>query len=74
VLEWLAEHAREYVFISSPDAATSRGNNPHHVREFTVEEFENMLSSRFTIEERTVQQLPHSEVMLCRCRVAGSRG
>ena len=71
VLDWLAGHAREYVFISSPDAATSRGRNPHHLREFTVAEFEGMLSSRFTIEDTMRQSLPYNDVMLCRCRCKG---
>ena len=56
VLDWLAGHLREYLFISTPIAETGRPvKNPHHLREFAEEEFLAMLSTRFAIDETRIQ-------------------
>ncbi len=68
VLDWIAAHLDGQLYISTPIISERSGKNKFHLREFTQQEFEEMLGRRFVMEERRHQDTPFGPVMLFRCR------
>jgi 2-polyprenyl-3-methyl-5-hydroxy-6-metoxy-1,4-benzoquinol methylase len=68
VLDWLMEHVEDRLFISTPEVVCGKKWSPHHTREFTRQEFLDLLSSRFAIEHDEIQLTNGCSVVLARCR------
>jgi len=67
-LDWIACHASDYVFISTPKPRQAGSWSAYHTREFPREEFMGLLSTRFAIDAEETQLTNGCSVLLARCR------